>query len=63
MTNKDLEHTKLVDAYDSLLSRTTTKLGFIRGELETYKNRSRKEQKKSAWITVELIQKIMDGEY
>lgn len=62
--NKEIEWNKKVfEAYNSLLIDATKKLGFIKGELETYNKRSKKEQKQTAWITVELIQKIMDGKY
>jgi len=54
---------QLIEAQDSLLREATRKLGLIKGELETYNKRSKREQKQTAWITVELIQKIMDGVY
>ena len=48
---------------DSLLKEAARKLKLIQIELDTYNCRSKKGQRTSAWITIELIEKIMEGKY
>ena len=41
--------------------KTNKKIQAIESEIQTYHKRNNKE--KSAWVTIELIEKILDGSY